>query len=138
MTIFAVNDESLWVGGLEGTILVTENGGAIWEDWRKKKRVSGMKGPINHIYKIYEKKSGLESLGQTLMYLLCRYGQIYSQDGGVSWAAVITSPEVGDLLKRGWLYDMLFHPDVNELGWMVGKWGIVLRTDDEISWKRVN
>lgn len=134
MSVYPVNADKVWVGGLGGTILLTTDGGSTWI---KKKLKYQEKVIDNHVYKVLEQKSGLTGT-RNAIYALCRGGQHFSTDTGNSWRALMLTPEIDDLLRRGWLHDIAFHPHNEHMGWAVGKWGIVLKTVDADKWTRMH
>lgn len=133
ISVYPFNADKVWVGGLGGTIFVSADGGNNWEkrDLRYQEKVID-----NHIYRIFEQKSGLMG-DRNAIYALCRSGQHFSTDSGNSWRAMMMKPETDELLKRGWLYDIIFHPHNEHVGWAVGKWGIVMKSVDAEKWIRM-
>jgi photosystem II stability/assembly factor-like uncharacterized protein len=140
MSVFPTSASTVWAGGLEGTVLLTKDGG---KNWQKKVLTFGENTITNHVNKILEQKSGTEGVeswveGQhNQIYALCRGAQQYSFDGGYSWRPIMMDKESGELLRRGFLHDIRFHPEKREFGWMVGKWGVILRTVDAQNWERI-
>ena len=141
MSVFPSSANTVWAGGLEGTILLTKDGG---KNWQKKVLNFGENTITNHVNKMLEQKSGTEGVeswvegqGHNQIYALCRGAQQYSFDGGYSWRPIMMSKESKELLSRGFLHDIRFHPEKRELSWMVGKWGVILHTVDGQCWERV-
>jgi photosystem II stability/assembly factor-like uncharacterized protein len=150
LEISPTDKTTLWVGGLEGIVLTTKNRGATW--MAKTLRL-GEETISNHVYKIYEKESGTKGLGHNHIYTLSRNSQQYSFDDGFGWRPFMMDRETENMLKRGWLYDMVFRKDTESVldkqiaagevgesnfGWLVGKSGAVLKTADSQNWKRVH
>ena len=138
MSVFPFTEDKVWVGGLEGAIFLTEDAGKTWV---KKTLMYGEDTTSNHVYRICEQKSGTEGYGyeQNQIYVLCRNIQQVSCDVGYSWRPVMIKEDaVRAALGRGWLHDIVFDPNDKEAGWIVGKWGIILKTIDAENWIRVN
>lgn len=148
--ISPTDSNTLWVGGLEGTVLSSKDAGANWKQLTLRLGEDVIK---NHVYKVYEKESGTRGLGHNHVYTLSRNSQQYSFDDGFGWRPFMMDSETETLLRRGWLYDMVFRLDSDSVldkdisagavgesnyGWLVGKAGIVLRTVDSQNWKRVH
>lgn len=139
MSIFVGCKNYAWIGGLGGTILHTRDAGNTWE---KKMLMHGEDEIKNHVYKIYENERGIPGKGPTnkQLYALCRNVQQQSFDEGSSWRIITMGEELVDLFNRGWLHDVAFDPNSKESGWMVGKWGIILRTvyGNNDNWERIH
>ncbi|MFH0730539.1 MAG: YCF48-related protein [Pseudomonadota bacterium] len=148
--ISPTDKQTLWAGGLEGTVLTTKDRGATW--MARTLRLEEEK-ISNHVYKIYEKESGTKGLGHNSIYTLARNSQQYSFDDGIGWRPFMMDRETENMLKRGWMYDMIFRMDAESVlnkqiaagevgesnfGWLVGKSGVVLKTVDSQNWKRVH
>ena len=150
ITISPTDKTSAWVGGLEGTVLATKDGGKTWSG---KTLRSGETKINNHVYKVYEKESGTKGLGHNHVYTLTRNSQQYTFDDGFGWRPFMMDSETESLLNFGWLYDMIFRHDSESVldreigagaigesnyGWLVGTSGIILKTIDSQNWKRVH
>ena len=95
-----------------GTILNTGDGGAIW------KRVPPT-GPV------YARNRDIDFVGMADGWIIGRQGVLKTEDAGLTWKRIDEdNGSSGNAV--GWALDMV---DAQR-GWMVGKHGLVMRTDD--------
>ncbi len=99
-----------WVAGMDGILLMTEDGGKTWSDLRS---THTMKSPL---YAVDIKGNRGWAVGDAGNYLL-------SEDGGKHWELMD-----GKIKTRFWLHGISF--STNETGWVVGARGAVVKTSD--------
>jgi photosystem II stability/assembly factor-like uncharacterized protein len=104
-TVCAETAQKVWVAGIDGIMLVTEDGGAHWKP---------VQLPVKkHIFDVKIKEGHGWAVGKEGIYLV-------SEDGGTSWKQV-------DIGARFYLQGICINSDY---GMIVGAHGWILRTGD--------
>lgn len=129
-TVYFADSKRGWVGGDEGVVLRTDDGGRTWQQ-----QPSGVEAGVNDIY-FRDKEDG---------YLLAANRVLTTEDGGRTWhpAASFAAADFAGATPE--LYSVRFTS--KKRGWIVGSVSrgdrvldsLLLRTDDGgASWQRVS